>query len=45
MNPGRAGLVERADEYHYSGCTNYFLEAQHLIEVDTQWKGNEVSQG
>jgi putative transposase len=38
LNPVRAGIAKDVHGYAYSSYSNYFLNDDHLIEIDTQWK-------
>ena len=37
LNPVRAGIVNNAVDYFYSSARNYYLDDQHLIEIDVNW--------
>jgi putative transposase len=37
LNPVRAGLVERPEDYVYSSYRNYVLGEEWLIEIDKDW--------
>ena len=37
LNPVRAGIVETAEDYPYSSYRNYYLDDNHLIEIDREW--------
>jgi REP element-mobilizing transposase RayT len=41
MNPVRAGITEAAEQYPYSSYANYYRTDHHLIEIDTDWEGND----
>ena len=36
-NPVRGGIINNAIDYFYSSARNYYLEDNHLIEIDSNW--------